>query len=265
MSDSINEHEDESLSQDNELRKMKLSLERGASFGKPDGSPDIDPAIENEFLKYVELFESAHDNCKRIKLFEFLGSPEFPKLEDIDAEYIESELEKLYLILDEKGVNLDTLCPVEPAELYRFITEEFFQEEIDDVHIPGMMSCFIYEEYYPNDDFDLRNETDNFLKFLLNKENDFYKYSLSKDYKDSQEFENFRDSFSTFTDIEIEIRTLEIIGLKAKVLAELDFTGQVEGSNILHRYAGKCALEFIKEDESWSISSFQLPENYQTI
>jgi len=53
--------------------------------------------------------------------------------------------------------------------LYRFITEELFKEELDDIKIEGMTHHYIYEEFHPNHEHDIKNRCKEFLDEFLNK------------------------------------------------------------------------------------------------
>jgi hypothetical protein len=55
-------------------------------------------------------------------------------------------------------------------EKYRFVTEELLDEMMDHIHIPGMISHFIYEEFHPNDEDDITQAIDEFLYALFNQE-----------------------------------------------------------------------------------------------
>jgi hypothetical protein len=112
--DSIrNPEESENLRMQNELRKARMALEKGARFGSAEGAENIDPVLEKRFLDYVESFEAAYENAKSISLFDFLGKPDFTDPADLNSEETEYELLRLYDIFEKNGVNLNTLCPVE--------------------------------------------------------------------------------------------------------------------------------------------------------
>jgi hypothetical protein len=260
MSDINNDNEGiDDLRQENEFIKMKMMLERGAYFGTPEGSDALDPFIENEFLKNIEQFEAAYQNSKKVKLFDYLGKPEFPAPDSIPADRIKEELDKLLLFLNERDISLDTLCPVEPAVLYRFIVEEFFEPEKDDVHIEGMMSCYTYEDFHPNDEYNLGIATQDFLNDLLYTEEDNYSYQIADDFSDKQKLRDFRESFSSFSVPEIEIIRTEIADGHANVVANVSFTGVTEGSDLQHQFMGECILSFVQPDEYWLLSEIRLP------
>lgn len=260
MPDINHENEDnDDLRRENELMKMKMMLERGAYFGTPEGSNALDPFIENEFLKNIEQFEAAYQNSKKVKLFDYLGKPEFPAPDSIPADRIEEELDKLLSFLNEKDISLDTLCPVEPAVLYRFIVEEFFETEKDDVHIEGMMSCYTYEDFHPNDEYNLEIAAQDFLNDFLYTEEDFYSHHLVKDFADKQKLQDFRESFSSFSKPEIEIISTEIADGHANVVANVFFTGVSEGSDLQHEFSGECFFSFVHPDEYWLITDIKFP------
>jgi hypothetical protein len=79
--------------------------------------------------------------------------------------------------LNQEGLCLETIAEVPEAELYRFITEELFLEEVNDVYVEGLTSVFIYEEFYPNDRLDIEQTIDEFITRLFSK--DFRDYLSS--------------------------------------------------------------------------------------
>lgn len=131
-------------------------LEHGAIITGPSDTNAVHPMIENEFLNSVEAFESSFRNAKPILLYDFIERPDFIPVTDIPDSQVCVELDKIMNILNNKGIQLDTLCDVEEREIYRFVTEELFVHEMDNVRIPGMMTCFIYEEFHHNHEYDLR-------------------------------------------------------------------------------------------------------------
>ena len=78
------------------------------------------------------------------------------------------ELDRLFELLFENDIAIDFLHEQNDREMYRFITEEMLEEEIDDIQIPGMVSHFIYEEFHPNDEDDITDAIEEFLFTLFN-------------------------------------------------------------------------------------------------
>ena len=140
----------ERLSMENELKKMKMMLEHGAVFSGPSGDKTLHPLIEKEFLNSVEAFENAYQDAEQVLLYDFIECPDFIPVNDVPESQISAELERIMNILNKNGIQLDTICDVEEREIYRFVTEELFRHKMDNMRIPGMMACFIYEEFHPN-------------------------------------------------------------------------------------------------------------------
>ena len=59
-------------------------------------------------------------------------------------------------LLAQKNIVVEFTKPRNARFKYRFITEELFEHEMDDVHVKGMFTHFTYEEFHPNHDYDLR-------------------------------------------------------------------------------------------------------------
>ncbi len=142
---------DEKLRAENEFMKMKMMLEKGASFVMGDAT-ELPVETENEFLKNVIEFEKQFEAHKTIKVFDKIGRPtHFKPAAEIPDEEIDKAWEDLSDYLDNSGIHLDTFSPnISTRELYRFTLEELFVYEVDDMDIPGMILGFIYDEFHPD-------------------------------------------------------------------------------------------------------------------
>jgi hypothetical protein len=145
---------DERIRAENSILKMKLMLEKGAKFSEQN--EPIPAEIEHEFLKHVIAFEKQLEDYKMVKVFEKLGKPEiFRPVAELSEDEFETAWEELCNYMRNNGVCLEACSPnVSSKELYRFATEELFEKEIEDFSMPGMMYCFIYDEFYPDPIFD---------------------------------------------------------------------------------------------------------------
>ena len=150
---------EEKLKSENDLLKMKLTAE----FGMQDHGTSLDPELENEWLKYIYHFEKEYSEVKRIKIYDFIGRPEYRKFEELKKEEIEKELDRLFEIMHHNNISLDFICEYEDEVIYRFVTEELFEMETDDFRMKGMFHCFLYEEFYPNHDYDIKKLQEEFF------------------------------------------------------------------------------------------------------
>jgi hypothetical protein len=198
------DEEREKLRLENEIRKIKLSLETGAQFVEDPEMPPIPPELENEFLNYIEQFETMNADSPKISVYDKLGQPEFKKATELSEADIEEALDNLFTLLHEKGIGVDSLYEVDDREMYRFITEDLFPYELYVMPtMEDMMSQFTYEEFYPNDDGDIRQNASDFYTSFFNKENEFYKIFART--KDNPWFENFRNAYCDFEPHNFEI------------------------------------------------------------
>jgi len=142
------------LRRKNEVLKKKITEISGEEMAcMPEG---VSEGLENQFLQNVLSFETQHKKKKRIKIIEKIGNPsDFKPVNEIQENKIEQEWLKLYNYMYEKGIDLQVCSPnVNARDLYRFTTEELFKMKTDDISIPGMMTCFIYDEFYPDHRYD---------------------------------------------------------------------------------------------------------------
>jgi hypothetical protein len=137
----------EDLPLENELLKLKLMAENGARFFSDE---EISPELENIFLRQIAAFENAYGQTKPVKIYEFIGSPDFIKEENLDEEEIKVELLNILDLMQQNHINLDLPESYDARLIYSFVTTELFEVQIDDIRIPGMEQYFTYEEFHPD-------------------------------------------------------------------------------------------------------------------
>ena len=157
---------------ENELKKIKLSLEYGMDFSQSFASPDLPQETESQFLDYIQQWEYQNANRRMTTIFDRLGKPVFRPVGEMLDDEIDLALSKAIELLHNNSIRIDTLCKVGNREMYRFITEELFNVEIADIRIDGMMHCFTYEEFHPNHPYDIKNRCTEFIRHITDKEGD---------------------------------------------------------------------------------------------
>lgn len=158
----------QNLQEENQFLKMKLMLEHGAQFHTNESS-DLTAEIENLFLKNVMEFEKKFSERKQVKLFDKIGAPtDLLKVEEIPEDEMVSRWDSLHELLQKHGIELNVFNPeVGARELYRFVTEELFECETDDVDLPGYIQHFIYDEFHPDPKHESKMLMDEFFKSLF--------------------------------------------------------------------------------------------------
>lgn len=138
----------ENLKFENELLKLKLRAEFGAS----DISTDIPPEIENAFLKNIFAVEHAFAQQKMIRLFDKLGKPLFKSANGLSERELKEEFLRLNLLLKQHAMLLSFSGEYTILEKYLFLTEELFELEVKDIDLPDLIMHFQYEEFHPGHD-----------------------------------------------------------------------------------------------------------------
>ncbi len=149
----------------NEKKKEDLREQYGMSF--EGHSEELSPQAEGEWLDTITEFERQFENVKQVSVCERMGNPEVRKLAHIPDSELAAELDHIFELLDQNNIAIDFLHEQDEYEMYRFITEELLDEMTDDIHVPGMVSHFIYEEFHPNDEDDITQAIDEFLDALF--------------------------------------------------------------------------------------------------
>ncbi len=246
---------------ENEEKKKQLTEEHGAYFSDVSNENELSPEIESQFLDHIMAFENAWKDAKQVSLYEFLGKPPYRKIDDLREADIHEELNRLNELMFQHQVGLDTICEVSEQELYRFITEELFLEEIDEMHIPGMITHYTYEEFHPNHAYDIERYSTDFIRSYLDKENDFYLHLLTSETEKADWHIHFRQAFSSFQLNGFLIRKLDFDTEKAVVQFDCDFVGQVAGSGESLHFIGVGELTLLYQWDFWCVDKVKFPQN----
>jgi hypothetical protein len=264
----LNPNDEAQLRLENEMKKLNLEMD-GAVFHYV--SDDFPLDLEKQFLDSIMGFEAQSKKETYMPLYKFLGEPFFLPFDVLPDEHLEQEFERLNDILQNYGVDLDFLCDYPLETKYRFITEEFMNHEISNMHIPGMINSFIYEEFHPNHEHDLKNDTESFFLAIMNLGSDFVPYFLSlimdmpnKGLVNKSRYEGriafFRDRFHLLRINLLEIKKVTITDINeitktARVDFELDYEGIATDKHRKVSSADKGYLNFLFRDDYWTINS----------
>lgn len=177
MEDYDHLNDEEKLKAENEFLKMKLMLEKGASFSNMEKDNELPPEIENEFLNYIAEFEKQSENPIYITVFDKIEKPtHFKTVAEIADTEIDTAWNELSGYLHKYGIHLDVCSPnISNRELYRFTTEELFRHEMSHMNIIGMRTGFIYDEFHPDPVYDnSRMVEQDLFRDIFNKSDLFY-------------------------------------------------------------------------------------------
>jgi len=261
---------EEDLKFENEFLQAKIQMERGGTF---HSEGNASPEIENQFLKNIEAFEKAWDHAKQITVYEKLGKPKFKKLNEISDKEIKNELDSLRKKLGEKGIDVASIYQVEDVELYRFITEELFLHETDDMSLPGWVTHYMYEDFHPNHECDVQEQIKKFVEFILSDKRKTDSWFFAEHLKTSlvtgiekkalEKINLFLSFYSGFEIEKFEITHFEINDEKtaAKVNFDLKYCAIIDGSNERQIFdgSGNAVLKNEFECNEWSVYELSMP------
>jgi hypothetical protein len=174
---------------ENELLILKLQAEFGAECIA--GSSDLPPEVINEFLQSVYEFEhSFRESNELIKVYDKIGRPPFRKADEIADHEIAAELKCIRQLLSRYQVEVDVLGDYPDRQIYRFITEEFFYHDIDNVGLQGYTHHFCYEDFHPNYELEIRQRSVEFITQWFARTLGDYSWQLADPFihPDSREF-----------------------------------------------------------------------------
>jgi hypothetical protein len=185
----------------NEKKKEDLRNRYGMQL--EGHSEDLSPQAEGEWLDYITEFERQFENAVEISVRERIGNPRLRPLSDIPEAELETELDQLFELLYAHNIVIDFINEVDDREAYRFITEELLDIMMDDITIPDMYSHFIYEEFHPNDEADVKQSAEEFLQAFFEHDDEMLNFALGMDgLKDFQghamSLEEFKNSVKQF-------------------------------------------------------------------
>jgi len=167
---------EENLRIENEILKLKLQAETGAFFG---GSDNLPAEMEQGFLQNVQQFENAWKDAKQDKVYNLIGKPLFKKEHELSDSEIKIELKRLFDLLEKNNIILAMAEDYGDRVIYKFITEELFEYETDDVQLPGFTKNFNYEEFHPNHKMDIHERAMEFLGDWFEKKFSEHSWELS--------------------------------------------------------------------------------------
>ncbi len=274
----MNNSEDDKYNRkiDNEIKKKELEEKYDAHFSR---NSNIPPDIESEWLNNIAKFEQQFENPETTSVWKYIGKPDFKKLHELKAAEINAELQRLFSAMNENDIHLETLCEVNQTELYRFITEELFIHEIEDVHISGMSSIFTYEDFHPNAELDIQHAYDYFFRATLAKMKNIGGDGYDLTYIDTKNYQNingekieeemftnkinhFLNSFDYFKIISNEIDEISINNNKtdAQLTCNIHYKGCFNKNSEEITYQG-LGLFRLKPSEygGWNIYHMNIP------
>lgn len=112
-------------------------------------TPDMSPEMESGWLDYILEFERQFENAPRITVRARIGDPAPLPIDALSSDELVAAVDALMDLLAAHYIAVDFLGDVDYETVYRYLTEELLDEEIDDIRLPDTWIHFIYatDEY----------------------------------------------------------------------------------------------------------------------
>jgi len=252
---------DEDLRFENELLKLKIMAEHGATKVTVLPGKDVPPEVENEMLKFFASCDDDTDDIEEIPIYDFIGRPDFVKEEDLSDELLPTELERLNDLLYEKNIIYSVLASVEDRLVYKFVTEDLFQHLILNIDDSDVGSHYFYEDFHPNHEYDTREACEEFMNAFFNSnvistEDDDYATDLVRNF---DELCKFHEAFEEFRNVEYEFFDAAVIPGECIRKATISFDAVTSvGLKPIH-YSGEATFLVGYIEEFWTVVSAVFP------
>ena len=102
-----------------------------------------------EFMEKVKEFEKQHEGSRIVNVYEIIGKPPFKKFDELDENSLKEEYKKILSLLDDQNIIVHFQSEYPLSEKYRFITEEIFAQDVENVEDTSLHINFIYEDFHP--------------------------------------------------------------------------------------------------------------------
>jgi len=265
----------ENLRIENEILRIKLRAQYGDAFHM-ETNEGLSPEVENQFLKNMMAFEDEYPRAEYTTVYDRIGKPELKQPDELAGTELNGELSRLMLLLEQNDIKLHITDGPYPDEvIYRFITKELFNQEIEKTPIAGMSSNFIYEEFYPNHKAEIIKRTHTFLGNWFARNFNEYCTELSWHCTSSdgvhfsrediiEKMKMFFDAFKEFKEdgYNIDNISFELQGDDHQGMGfsegVLKYKAVMENGEFIH-YEGPYKLYMQLEDNWWSIFYFIMP------
>ena len=247
----------------NERKRKDLEEKYGARFSFSES--DAPPEIIGEWLDTVEEFERQFQGAGKTTVRAYAGNPDCAPPSSLAPGEIPRELRKLINHLDAHAVAVHFDRTVPPAEAYRFIVEELFDMEIDDVRIAGMTHSFVYEDFHPDAEACATMFAGHFLYSLFGKDPDGCMQRTARDelYSASgraitraemgRSIETFAAGIAVFTGSEVSEKECRVEGEYATVRFSVSWTGLQAGTLESLSAAGDAILTMKRAGLGWNV------------
>ncbi len=255
-----------------EIEEKKKQLREEFDMLEMSGEDNLPPELELEWLTSILEFEKQAKQQKRITVYDKIERPEIKPADELTPSELTKELNFVMDLLLLNGLQLNVIHDVADEDLYRFIIEELYKEEIDDINVPGYRLNFIYEEFHPNHYEDIKSNTIDAIESILSTKDKFWEYKLDlsnfvstdgtllTEERVKNKIAAFKEAFSDFDIREIEIEKVDydLDKKEGSTVFYLDYVVVSVDTGEEMRFSGEGSFHFIYKYDAWSINTIDM-------
>src|SRR5690554_6325191 len=254
------------LRAENALIRLKLEQEFGMQH---TSEPMSDPKAENQWLRHIYNIESAIKTKRTISVYNLIGRPDFKHPIDLEPQEVEEELNRVLQLLKDQKIIVDTICEYEPIEVYRFIVDDLFPYETNDMPYSGTVTWFIYEEFYPNYEYDIENDCGDFVNHIFGNWSDYFFNIIVADevLYNNKKFSKteIEGILKVYAEAHLHIEIEEFTNVQISFDFETEqgsYSAQFWGYDSINKTECKASVHFGLEfdDNMWVINSIEFPD-----
>jgi hypothetical protein len=253
----------------NERKRKSLEEKYGARFSFDES--DAPPEIIGEWLDTVEEFERQFQGAGKTTVRAYAGNPHCPPPSSLAPARIPRELRRLLDHLDANAIAVHFDRTVPPAEAYRFIVEELFNMEIDNVRVAGMTHSFAYEDFHPDNEACATMFAGHFLYALFGRDTEGCMQRTGKgDLFSSagrnvtreemrRAVEDFISGIAVFTGSDVSERGCTVENDRATVRFAISWTGLQAGTLRTVSASGGATVSMERSGIGWYVVRVECP------
>lgn len=117
---------------------------------------------EQEVMSHVKEYEKDH-KAKLVNVYQKIGKPKIKTLDELkDEKSLKEEYKNFIILLDNHNIIVHFKNDYPLKEKYRFITDEVFNQDVEDLKKTNIHINFVYEDFHPEKDFDVDDDDEDF-------------------------------------------------------------------------------------------------------
>ncbi|MCY7359772.1 MAG: hypothetical protein LH609_20415 [Rudanella sp.] len=164
---------------------LKLELFHNVQMEPFDG--ETSPESVSDFLDSILALEAMQKEPWEVSLYDLIGRPPFQEESELTNHEVTHALDTILQLMAGQEIALAIRSPddYDDRTIYRFVTNELFQYQLGDLG-ESCPTMFIYEEFYPNNRYDIVKQGKRFIKGLISGTFDRYNTCLGDQFLDRQ-------------------------------------------------------------------------------